>query len=92
VHLAVRWIGLKVVQLEFTTAQAVATIIAMTSNFLLNNLFTYRDQRLSGWKVAWGLLSFYLVCGIGTVANVSIATLFSAPINRGGQPVWLVFS
>ena len=84
VHLAVLWIGLRIVQLEFTNAQAVATMIAMTSNFFLNNLFTYRDQRLNGWKVAWGLLSFYLVCGIGAVANVGIATY----VFRSDQSWW----
>jgi len=84
VHLAVLWIGLRVTQLEFTNAQAVATVIAMTSNFFLNNLFTYRDQRLNGWKLAWGLFSFYLVCGIGAVANVGIATY----VFRSDQSWW----
>jgi len=84
VHLAVLWMGLKVVQLEFTNAQAVATMIAMTSNFFLNNLFTYRDKRLHGWKVAWGLVSFCLVCGIGAVANVGIATY----VFRSDQSWW----
>ena len=46
----------------------------MTSNFLLNNLFTYHDQRLRRWKLVRGLLSFYLICGIGAVANVGIAS------------------
>jgi len=45
----------------------------MTSNFFLNNLFTYRDQRLRGAKLVRGLLSFYAVCGMGALANIGIA-------------------
>ena len=69
--------------LVFTAAQTVAVLTAMTSNFTLNNLITYRDQRLRGWQWARGLLSFYVVCSIGAVANVGIATLVYAR-----EPVW----
>jgi dolichol-phosphate mannosyltransferase len=46
----------------------------MTGNFLLNNLFTYRDRRLRGRGLVTGLLSFYAVCGLGAAANVGIAS------------------
>jgi dolichol-phosphate mannosyltransferase len=45
----------------------------MTSNFFLNNLFTYRDRRLRGLALLRGLFTFYAICAIGTVANVGIA-------------------
>ena len=45
----------------------------MTFNFFLNNLFTYYDRRLRGWQLVRGLLSFYLICGLGAAANVGIA-------------------
>jgi dolichol-phosphate mannosyltransferase len=57
----------------FAVAQAAATVVAMTSNFILNNLLTYRDRRLSGRRFFTGLLSFYGVCSLGAVANVGIA-------------------
>jgi dolichol-phosphate mannosyltransferase len=57
----------------FTVAQLIGTVLAMTSNFFLNNLFTYRDQRLRGAKLLRGLLSFYAVCGLGALANVGVA-------------------
>lgn len=72
-HLATLWLALKVVGLAFAVAQAGATVAAMTGNFFLNNLFTYRDRRLRGWRVVSGLFSFYAVCGVGAVANVGIA-------------------
>lgn len=56
----------------FARADIVAVVAAMTFNFFLNNVFTYRDRKLRGWKMARGLISFYLVCGIGAVANVGI--------------------
>lgn len=57
----------------FAAAQTVATIIAATSNFLLNNALTYRDQQLKGRRLLWGWCSFNLVCGVGFTANVGIA-------------------
>jgi dolichol-phosphate mannosyltransferase len=60
--------------LSFSPAQAVATGIAMTSNFFMNNVFTYRDRRLRGWELLTGLLSFCLVCSLGAVANVGVAS------------------
>jgi dolichol-phosphate mannosyltransferase len=59
---------------RFEVAQAVATVLAMTSNFTLNNVLTYRDRRLRGWKWLKGLLGFYAVCGLGALANVGIAS------------------
>jgi len=57
----------------FMYSQLVATIVAMTSNYFMNNLFTYRDMRLKGIKLFWGLLSFYAVCSLGAIANVGFA-------------------
>jgi dolichol-phosphate mannosyltransferase len=57
----------------FAIAQSIAAIGAMTWNFILNNLFTYRDQRLSGWRFLTGLIRFQLICAIGAVANVGLA-------------------
>jgi len=74
VHITVLWSSLTIVALSFIAAQSAATMVAMTSNFFLNNLFTYRDQRLRGSRLVRGLLSFYLICSIGALANVGIST------------------
>jgi dolichol-phosphate mannosyltransferase len=60
--------------LGFSVAQGVATLVAMTNNFLMNNAFTYRDRRLRGRKMLRGLFSFWLVCGCGAIANVAAAS------------------
>ena len=74
VHMAILWSALKFVGFGFVAAQTTATMLAMTFNFFINNIFTYRDQRLRRWQILRGLLSFYLICSIGAVANVGIAT------------------
>ena len=63
----------KFLGLQFSIAQTIATLSAMTSNFAFNNILTYRDMRLRGSRFLTGLFTFYLVCGIGVIANVGIA-------------------
>ncbi len=58
---------------RFSIEQTIATTIAIAWNFVLNNAFTYRDQRLSGWRFAGGLVRFELICAVGAVSNVGIA-------------------
>ena len=65
VHLAVLTLGLKLGGLPFGAAQAVATVVAMIFNFVLNNQITYRDQLLRGSALWRGLALFMLVCGLG---------------------------
>ncbi|MGB0712467.1 MAG: glycosyltransferase [Gammaproteobacteria bacterium] len=59
---------------RFVIGQTVATLVAMTFNFLLNNRLTYRDRRLRGWAMLRGWLSFTIACSLGALANVGIAT------------------
>jgi dolichol-phosphate mannosyltransferase len=70
----------------FATSQIVATLMAMTSNFALNNVLTYHDRRLRGWNWLKGWFSFAFACSIGAIANVGVATyLFGADLTP-----WLV--
>ena len=74
VHLAVLTSMFKLAGSSFLSGQSVATLVAMTFNFIVNNVFTYRDRRLSGWGWLWGWITFVLACSIGALANVGIAT------------------
>lgn len=59
---------------SFVVGQTVATIGAMTFNFVLNNMLTYRDRRLHGARaLVLGWISFCLVCSVGALANVGVA-------------------
>lgn len=71
VHMAV--LAVTVRMAGFGAAQWIATLVAMTVNFFLNNAITYRDVRLSGRGLLRGLVLFYAVCGLGAFANVGIA-------------------
>jgi dolichol-phosphate mannosyltransferase len=82
VHLAALYLLLRG-NLSFDLAQTGAVLVAMTSNFILNNLITYHDQRLRGVAFLRGLLSFYAVCAVGAVANVGVARLLYAE-----QSIW----
>jgi dolichol-phosphate mannosyltransferase len=72
-------------QLPFWIAQGIAVCGAMTFNFLVNNVFTYRDRRLKGWMLLRGLLAFYLACSLGGVANVMVGSI----VIRTGGGWWM---
>jgi len=60
---------------RFGIAQTIATFAAITWNFVLNNMFTYRDQRLAGWSFVTGLIGFQVICAVGAISNVGIASV-----------------
>lgn len=61
--------------LPFEPAMWLATGVAMTANFFINNGVTYRDRRLRGAALLRGLALFYVVCGLGAAANTGIASV-----------------
>ncbi len=75
VNFAVLWLVNRILGVEFGLSLATSTIVAMVSNYVLNNLLTYRDLRLKGWAFLRGFLSFFLVCAAGAVANVGAGKL-----------------
>lgn len=85
VHLAILALLFRGYRLDFELAQIGATLVAMTSNFLLNNEFTYRDQRIRGLGLIRGLGSFYLACSLGMAVNVFLANY----IFQQSVPWWL---
>ena len=74
VHMLTVWLMLNYGDSEFTIAQTTATLIAMTSNYAMNNILTYRDMRLTGWGWLRGWVSFTLACSVGALGNIGIAT------------------
>lgn len=85
VHFAVLASLFRGLSYPFTLSQGLAALVAMTSNFGLNNALTFRDLRLRGWRWLRGLASFILVCSLGTLANIGLASyLFTR------QRVWVL--
>jgi dolichol-phosphate mannosyltransferase len=72
---------------QFALAQAFGVFAAINSNFLFNNLITYRDRALRGRAIWRGLLSFYAVCALGAVMNVGVANVVFATL-----PLWALAS
>lgn len=87
VHMAVLWPVLSLMgESAFLAGQSAATLVAMTSNFFLNNIITYRDMRLRGRQLLWGWLSFVAACSVGALANVGIADY----LFQGGHSGWFL--
>jgi len=74
IHMAVLQVAVDL-GTRFGWAQTVATFAAITWNFVLNNMFTYRDQRLAGGQFVTGLIRFQVICAVGAISNVGIATV-----------------
>ena len=69
-HLAALGILFRYVGIAFVSAQLTATLVAMVSNFLVNNSVTFRQQRLKGAMLLPGLLAYIAICGLGAIVNV----------------------
>jgi dolichol-phosphate mannosyltransferase len=74
----------------FIWAQSLATAVAMIANFQLNNIITYRDQRLRGGRLWRGLFLFIAVCSVGAIANIGIARALYEGGSAGRTPAGLL--
>jgi dolichol-phosphate mannosyltransferase len=73
IHMAALQVAIQMLELKFAIAQVAATVLAVCWNFALNNMLTYRDQRLTGWRFVTGLMRFQLICAVGAISNVGAA-------------------
>tara|TARA_Y100001968_G_scaffold333150_1_gene394399 strand:- start:1441 stop:2547 length:1107 start_codon:yes stop_codon:yes gene_type:complete len=76
IQLSATYILMGLFLLDFEKALPLAVIIAASSNYLINNLLTFRAERLSGWLLSKGLLKFLLVASLPVIANIGLATSF----------------
>jgi dolichol-phosphate mannosyltransferase len=84
VNLAVLELGYALLH-AFMPAQTLATFVAMTTNYALNNLITFRDRALRGRAWWLGLANFYAACTLGAFIGVAVGEL----IHQSGRPVWV---
>jgi dolichol-phosphate mannosyltransferase len=73
VHFVALSVGYDLLGFEFLWAQTLAMMIAIVSNFAINNALTYRDRRLHGLAFFSGLSRFYLVSMAGLVSNIGVS-------------------
>ena len=57
----------------FFPAQFLAALVAMTTNFFINNAVTYRDRRRHGLGLIAGYVQFCALCSVGFLANLAVA-------------------
>jgi dolichol-phosphate mannosyltransferase len=72
-HLVSLLIFTHLFRVHFVPAQIASTFLAMTENFFLNNMVTYRDRRFRGARLVTGFARFTLACSFGAWANVIFA-------------------
>jgi dolichol-phosphate mannosyltransferase len=73
VNFATLWFTYRFLLLSFPVSLAIAISIAIAFNYWLNNLITYRDQRLKGIRFVYGFISFAVICSVGALSNAAIA-------------------
>ena len=56
----------------FLPAQVVAALVAMTTNYFINNAVTYRDRRRRGFALLTGYFQFCALCSVGFLANLAV--------------------
>ena len=70
---------------SFEQAQIMAVVTAATSNYLINNVLTFRAQQLKGIFLLVGLLRFLMVTSLGMLANVGVSSAFFRQVSH--QPL-----
>jgi dolichol-phosphate mannosyltransferase len=78
-HMIALLIALKAVGLPFASAQLWATMVAIFGNFWLNNVITFGDRKLKGVRIWWGLALFAVICAVGAIGNLSVASFLFGP-------------
>jgi dolichol-phosphate mannosyltransferase len=73
VHFVTLSVAYDLLGIEFVWAQTLAVMVAIASNFAINNALTYRDRRLHGLTLLGGLMRFYLVSMAGLVSNIGVS-------------------
>ncbi len=85
IHLLIFSLMRRMLGANFEHAQVVAVVGAASSNYLINNILTFRSQQLKGAALLLGLVRFLLVTSLGMVANVGISSAFYRQV--APQPV-----
>jgi len=76
VQFAVAYSLMFIFKLTFYSALPFAVVSAATSNYLINNILTFRNNRLRKKALIVGLIKFLFVSTLPIIANVGLATSF----------------
>lgn len=60
----------------FEASQTTGMVVAIITNFFLNNSLTYHDRPLRGWmRLSIGFAVFMVGCSLGAYANIGVAEM-----------------
>ncbi len=82
-HLASLFFLTRFLHLHFVVAQTIATFTAMTENFFLNNLITFRDRRLRGVRLIPGAIDSHWSAPSEPGPTSSLPARSGSPVQRG---------
>lgn len=93
-HFLSLWGAHRLLRVDFVVSQTTATWVAMTSNYALNNILTYRDRRRRGLKLLTGRSHSTSYVGSASLGMSASRTSCSKGITRGGwrealAPSWV---
>ena len=71
-HLLALYLLHAVLGMQYPVALLVAIEAATVSNYLLNNQWTFKDQRFLGKEWWLGLIRYNMACFIGSFFNIAI--------------------
>ena len=81
VQLLTIYFFMMVTSFDFEQVLPIGVVIAASSNFTINNVFTFRTNKLSGRRFYLGLMKFLLVSSLPIIANIGITTLFYSQLS-----------
>ena len=76
VQMFVIYFLLAMTDFDFEKILPIGVILAATSNYIINNILTFRSNKLSGKNFYFGLFKFLLVASLPIIANIGVANLF----------------
>jgi len=76
VQMFVIYFLLWVTDFDFEKVLPIGVILAATSNYTINNILTFRSNKLSGKNFYFGLFKFLLVASLPIIANIGVVNLF----------------
>ncbi len=91
IHAAIFFI-LRTTGWSFLSSQIVAVVVAASSNYLVNNILTFRTRRLRGIALLIGLVKFLVVCSLGLIANIGVSTAIYANMREESLGIVAVFA
>jgi dolichol-phosphate mannosyltransferase len=67
---------------SFVASLPPAVIISACSNYLVNNVLTFRHLRLTGFPLLTGLIKFLIVASLPMLANIGLASVFYSSVAK----------